>query len=324
LIPNNAALDDVRSPDIKIQNKMGEAENPVPRVGTRIQFNINMKTKHFFLSMIALAIFSVGIVGCQKEQLGVAEAQQHESELLGKISTQTSDYLSTVTPSVAKGGKGKRILAADLKGFVSTFITTATIIGGIPPYGLEISAGIAVIGGAAASIEAGIEGGNPGGGGGGIANPGNPMDGYGEMHYILVAEIQANHGPYFENNGHIRYETFFDYGFNRMAQAGYLNASDRPSAPVTTLEALHPSFLTEEGLVPFVMGMNNPEFLPTERAILAQYFGALMASNNATDFGNYSVGIENQIAGSSMSGKSKALLLIEMATARRGYAYWDN
>jgi hypothetical protein len=284
-----------------------------------------MKTRHIFFSLLFLGLVGLGMVACQKEQVISSAAEQEDASLLPTITGMTQDYLSTVEISTAKNGRWKDIIAADLVGALSNFLVFyGTLTGN--ELQLEITTGASTLGAAAASIAASVRANGNSQGGNNIhlpiENPGNAFDNHGRVHYVIVDEILVNHNIFIDGNDHIRFVPYLDHGYGLLEEEGLLQEGNRNHVPASVLEANHPNNLGHQNIIAYVNGINDPNFLPGEQAILAQYFGALMGSHDADAFAAYSIGVENQVVTSTLSDKSKAILLVVMATARYGIAYW--
>jgi hypothetical protein len=283
-----------------------------------------MKTKGFLLTFLFIGLMGFGLAGCEKEQLeNSPEIQDGNVLLLSQISEMTQGYLVKSEMSSSRIGPWGRILGADLKGALRGFLDGYEIPIGTGPWHITVNGvGGAILGGVAASQEAaGLAPGSSGGSA--VPHPGNEFDYVGALHYSILDEIYAAPNLYFEPNGHVNYPAYYDLAFGRLVAATILVEADRVHFPIAALEARHPGYLGNETVLAFSNGLNHGQYLPNERAILGQYFGALVSSHNVNDFAFYSIGVENAVSASTIGPKSKALLLIVMATARHGAAYWN-
>jgi hypothetical protein len=269
------------------------------------------------------------IVSCQKEkkQINGNHPSTSSNDVVSAVDNITEGYLSS-QPSLnlAKPPKWLSIVGADLGGALIGAGTGFTIGNGIDPNGNggqwgALGGGIA--GGAAASIEKGEELGLNGGPSGGTtltANAANMYDIAGLIHYDIIASAYRTPSSVFVND-QLDYSLYFDFSFdvmkaNNLDMDRYKQYFSVRFLQETTADALGEQSLT--GLV------NSSKFLDaTEKSILTSYFHAFNKTTESASFGPYSVQVENSIVNSSLPDRSKIILLITMATARHGVAYWD-
>lgn len=279
--------------------------------------------RHFRLSIHALALACIiSLWGCQTQQEDpVAECTNGEAQLLSGIADATQSYIAEAGCETCRG-QLNGILGADLKGFIRGFkegyqlpVTHETSVE-LTGFAAGLLSGIA-----ASQDAAGMSPENSGTMG--SHNPGNPFDRVGELHYLLMDEIYASPGTYFRADGGVEFNSYYELVFARLESEGIVHESDRSRLPRSAVETLHPSFQGNENILAFSNGLSHPQYTPTERAVFAQYFAALLSSRDANAFGVYSIGIENQVASSGLSTASKATLLGAMATARYGALYWN-
>jgi uncharacterized membrane protein len=284
-----------------------------------------MKLKSACTTLLFAGVLAAGLVGCEKEQpRHDTQAPVSPALLVAQVTTMTQDYLSTIPPSAERNGNGKRIIAADLAGALTGFLAGAKIGVVLGLEGALVIGGISgILGGAGASFAAaGIN--PPSGTTPPSGNPGNLMEHVGVHHYRIIDEMSHRPEAFMNGNGQLDHAAYYTLAFDHLEAAGIANANHRALLPREGFEVIHDNALGHPNVMAFLNNLSDPEFLPTERAILGQYFGALMGANNAASFGAYSIGVENQITNSNaISAQSKALLLMEMSTARHGMAYWE-
>lgn len=284
-----------------------------------------MKTKRMLIGLFLAGAIATGIVSCSKEVVEPTAKDDGNTALVNQVSGLTSDYLQAVTANGAalKNGRGKRIIGADLAGAFLGFLTLVGLNNDSDADNIA-NGSFAVAGGAAASIFASEEEGMaaPGNSGNATGNPFNPFDAFGRLHYEIIDEVNAHPSTYL--NGHeVRFTEYYNLVFGQLVAEGMVTPSDRSHMPQSAAESVYNQAKSVRNIVEFMNTASVPGLEPSDRAIMGQYFGALMSSGDYSNFASYSIAVENLVNASSINARSKALLLTEMATARHGMAYWQ-
>lgn len=304
--------------------------------------------KKIFIGFVALNLI---FASCNKEEITNNQENTHSidrSETIKKIEVLTTEYSSTVISTKADG-KWRKILGADLKGFV-TGAGSGAVVGAAltPPTGSGALPG-AIIGGvlfgAGSSLVASVDEGanNPGNGGGPTGTSGanfndivflnsnNPYDNSGLAHYQIVDEGLFTSNNYFDGSGIINYQAYYDRVFEVLKIRfqncdGYKNCFSLTDIEnkANALSGDNKNMSSFMNNLSKVLPADQEDYLTEDvQDVLKSYFSGFINSNRSDKFSQYSISVENIIVNSSFSSVEKAILLSTMSQARVGHQYWN-
>lgn len=242
-----------------------------------------------------------------------------------KFNSLNEEYFNSIRKGHDLRINWKKILGADLKGALSGAGVGAGIGLAVGGMSAGFGAGLgALIGGAGESLEAAD----------GTAekksmamqpNDNNPYDNIGFHHYNCLNLALENNNNYIEN-GIYSNSNFYIFCKNYLINNGVyfennfqyftLNNSNVNFDYVKSKEILSINEFNE-------LLFNNNKISSFVYNYLAPYFECLLATNNITNFVNYSINAENLVVSSSLTSIDKQIVLEVMSTARYGIQYWN-
>ncbi len=283
--------------------------------------------KKVMFSGLVIALVGVGFYSCKKDSKLTEVTEINNSKLISQTSSSYELEQSKISaPKISPFWR--RVIGADLTGAGAGVIAggvAGAVVGGIGSVPGAIIGGI--LGGAGASFTlAGAEGiaANPGGNTGG-SNPNNPYDFMGAVHYDIVNTMLNDKEEYFPNN-QLDYAKYEQLVFAQL-KVKYQDCDDKkaifPCAFYSSEILFHAN---RTGNIVSYFTSNNSRISAMSsnvRLIIKDYSQAIQATNNKSDFTQYSLACENIIVGSSLNDLDKMQILSYMATARYGIAYYN-
>ncbi len=292
-----------------------------------------MKNQIKLLAFLTLLVVTFG--ACEKEDSNKLEQGKSNSILLLEAKDLTTEYyINQSENQAARGGKWWRIIRNDMIGAAGGAMIGAGVSAG-NPVGALIGG---VIGGAGASIATAVNLSPPGNQFGNLEqahatiNVNNEYDIVGSIHYQLVDHVIKNKSEYYtsaiegDNLGEavFNYNKYYEKANELISQNGI--HLEMPNI-LNESENMHNEVLAyEDTIVSYVTNQNNLEGLTdTEREILKVYYSGVINFGHTDTFTEYSTNFENLVSeNDGLSENSKAILLVNMATARYGIAYWKD
>lgn len=223
------------------------------------------------------------------------------------------------------------VVFADVAGALGGLEAGAAASGG----NAGVAVGAAVVGGVIASVEeAGglkVGPGNGGvfGGGSGAANSANPYDNVGFWHYKLVNNCLLTPGlvsyaPY----THVDVPLYYSYATSQLINNGVVSSTDmgyytQPACAANFSNVMNTMALGQTFSQYSQAMVNNGQMTNDEKLILDPYMMAVEHATDLNSFISYSVSVEASVNNSTtLSAKSKQVVLAFMSTARWGVAYY--